>query len=338
MKTMAKWFCTSGTKDDVVLSTRIRFARNLKSIPFQKKMTKEDAQKVIELVEAALDEMNYTFTKIELSAMTAPQKQKLVEQRYISPDFAKSSLPSVAYISEDENVSIMVNEEDHIRIQCIYAGKEEQKSYELISKVDDYLSERLDYAMHEKYGYLTSCLTNVGTGMRVSYMLHIPAIVASGAAESIFDAVTKLGVTVRGMYGEGTKSYGNLFQFSNQTTLGRSEDEIISALNETIDSIISKEYELREKLFEKKGLVLEDKIMRSYSILKSARIMQSKEMMERLSDLRFGINLGIIDKIEYKSLNEIMIKASPANITADFNIENAFERDIKRAEIIREAL
>ncbi len=335
---MAKWFTDSGTRDDVVLSTRIRLARNLKSIPFPNKMKPEDAQRVIELVEAALDEMNYTFTKIDLSKMTKEEKHKLVEQRYISPNLANSTLPCAAYISEDENVSIMVNEEDHIRIQCIYAGKEHKKTHELISKVDDYLSEKLDYAMHEKYGYLTSCLTNVGTGMRVSYMLHIPAIVASGAAESIFSAVTKLGVTVRGMYGEGTKSYGNLFQFSNQTTLGRSEEEIINALNDTIDSVISKECELQGKLFEKKGLVLEDKIMRSYSILKAARIIESKEMMERLSDLRFGKSLGIIDNIEYKTLNEIMIKTSPANISSDHNIENAFERDVKRAQIIREKL
>ena len=332
---MAKWFKDNGAQNDVVLSTRIRLARNLRSIPFPNKMTPDDAMKVIGLVETALDEMNYTFTKLDIPSMTTAEKHKLVEERYISPNLANSSLPCVAYISEDENVSIMVNEEDHIRLQCIFAGKEDKKAYELITKLDDYLSERIGYAMHEKYGHLTSCLTNVGTGMRVSYMLHLPAIVMSGAAESVFDAVTKLGVTVRGIYGEGTKSSGNLFQFSNQTTLGRTENEIIGTLNETIDSIISKENELKTKLFEKKGLVLEDKIMRSYSILKSARIMQSKEMMERLSDLRFGIGLGIVDDIEYKTLNEIMIQASPSNITADHSITNAFERDAKRAEIIR---
>jgi len=335
---MAKWFKDNGAQNDVVLSTRIRLARNLKSIPFPNKMTPEDAQKVISLVETALDEMNYTFTKIDLSSMDKAEKHKLVEQHFISPNLANSKLLCAAYISEDENVSIMVNEEDHIRIQCIFAGKEDKKAYDLITKLDDYLSERLGYAMHEKYGHLTSCLTNVGTGMRVSYMLHLPAIVSSGAAESVFDAVGKLGVTVRGMYGEGTKSFGNIFQFSNQTTLGRSETEIINALDETINSIISKENELKEKLSEQKGLILEDKIMRSYSILKSARIMQSKEMMERLSDLRFGVNLGIIDNIEYKTLNEIMIQASPANITSDHGITNAFERDVKRAEIIREKL
>lgn len=335
---MAKWFADDGAMSDVVLSTRIRLARNLKGIPFPGKMNSDDARRVITLVENALEEMNYTFTKIDLPSMSEAEKQKLVEERYISPRLAGCKLPCAAYISEDENVSIMINEEDHLRIQCIYAGLEDKKASQLISRVDDYLSERLDYAMHEKYGYLTSCLTNVGTGMRISYMLHLPAIVMSGAADSIFSTVGKLGVTVRGMYGEGTKSTGSLFQISNQTTLGRSESEIAAALNETLESVISKERELRERLSEKKGLILEDKIMRSYALLRSARVMQSKEMMERLSDVRFGIGLGIIDDVDYKTLNNIMITASPAHISADHGIDGAFERDVRRAEIIRKAL
>ncbi len=335
---MAEWFKEHGEKNDVVLSTRIRLARNLKGIPFPTKMNADDAQRVIDLVESALEEMNYTFTKVDLPSMSQAEKQKLVEERCISPNLASSSLPCAAYISEDQKVSIMINEEDHLRIQCIYAGFEDQKALELIGRVDDYLSEKLDYAMHEKYGYLTSCLTNVGTGMRISYMLHLPATVMSGAADSVFAAVAKLGVTVRGMYGEGTKSAGNLFQISNQTTLGRSEAEIATSLAETLGSIISKERELRSKLSEKKGLILEDRIMRSYAILRSARVMQSKEMMDRLSDVRFGIGLGIIDDVDYTTLNDIMICASPAHISADFGIDGAVERDVKRAEMLRTAL
>ena len=335
---MAKWFVSDGDSADVVLSTRIRLARNLKNIPFPGKMTSDDATKVISLVENALEEMNYTFTKLDLTSMSTPEKQKLVEERFISPNLANSKLPCAAYVSEDETVSIMVNEEDHLRIQCIYPGLAYEKAAELIGRVDDYLSEKLDYAMHEKYGYLTSCLTNVGTGMRISYMLHLPASVASGAADSIFSAVSKLGVTVRGMYGEGTKSTGSIFQVSNQTTLGRSESEIAQALGETLESIIAKERELRQKVYDKNALVLEDKIMRSYAILKSSRIMQSKEMMERLSDVRFGVWLGIITDTDYKTLNNIMITSSPAHISAQYGIEDAFERDVKRAEAIRNAL
>ena len=325
---MAKWFNDDGFQNDIVL----------KGSPFPNKMTADDAKAVIDKVETALEEMNYTFTKIDPSTLSEAERQKLVEQRFISPALAKSKLPCAAYISEDENVSIMVNEEDHIRIQGIYAGFEDKKAYEHISRVDDYLSERLDFAIHEKYGYLTSCLTNVGTGMRISYMVHLPAIVTCGVAEGIISTVTKLGATVRGMYGEGTKSSGYLFQISNQTTLGRHETEIADTLNETVNSVITKERELRETLSKQKGYALEDKIMRSYAILKSARIMQSKEMLERLSDVRLGISLGMIDDVDVKTLNNIMITASAAHITADGKGATPFERDVERAAMIREAL
>lgn len=335
---MAKWFNDSGKENDIVLTTRIRLARNLKGIPFPGRMTADDAKKVISLVETALHEMNYTFTKYDMLSISENEKQRLVEERQISPKLASSKLPSCAYISEDENVCIMVNEEDHLRIQCIYAGFEENKAYDLISKIDSYLSERLDYAVHEKYGHLTSCLTNVGTGMRISYMLHLPAIVMFKAADSIFSAIGKLGATVRGMYGEGTKSSGFLFQISNQVTLGKDENEIIKSISETALSIIEKERELRQELLKQKGLVLEDKIMRSLGTLKSARIMQSKEMMSLLSDVRLGISLKIIDNIDPKDVNMLMISTSKAHISLDDNADSAFARDVERARFIRNTL
>lgn len=335
---MAKWFEDGGLDSDIVLSTRIRLARNIKGIPYPGKMTAEDAKKVISLVEAALEEMNYTFTKYDLEKLSGIEKEKLVEERYISPNFAKSNLPSCAYISDDNNVSIMVNEEDHIRIQCIYAGFEVEKAYDLISKIDAYLSEKLDYAVHEKYGHLTSCLTNVGTGMRISYMVHLPAIVMFKASDGIFSAISKLGLAVRGMYGEGTKSLGNLFQISNQATLGKDELEIINDISKVARGIISKERELRKELLNQKGLVLEDKIMRSLGTLKSARIMQSNEMMTLLSDVRLGIGLGFIEDIDLKLVTSLMIKASKAHISSSDNADSPFERDIERAKLIRNTL
>ncbi len=335
---MAKWFCDTNAQDDVVISTRIRLARNLKGIPFPGAMTEKDALLVIEKVENALEEMNYTFTRLDMSKISATDKQKLVEERFISPALAKSKLPCAAYISEDENISIMVNEEDHIRIQCIYAGYESKKAYELISKVDDYFAEKLDYAMHEKYGYLTSCLTNVGTGMRISYMVHLPSTVMTGAADSIFSTVGKMGVTVRGMYGEGTKSSGNIFQISNQTTLGRTDEEIADSLNETLEKVILKERELRTKLSQNQGAILEDRIFRSHAILKSARVISGKEMLERISDVRLGIGLGLIGDVDFSKLNNIMIVSSPAHITGDWGASDPAARDIKRAQIIRDAL
>ncbi|MBR3932586.1 MAG: protein arginine kinase [Clostridia bacterium] len=335
---MAKWYSDTTNQSDIVLSTRIRLARNLKGIPFPPKMTAEDAKKVVSLVETALDEMNYTFIKYDMQNLSTIEKQRLVEEHYISPDFAATKLPSCVYISEDNNVSIMVNEEDHLRIQCIYGGFEDEKAYDLIGKIDSYLSEKLDYAVHEKYGHLTSCLTNVGTGMRISYMLHLPAIVAYKAADSIFSAIGKLGATVRGVYGEGTKSTGYVFQISNQITLGKDETEIKSSLNETVEGVITKERELRKEIYKQKGLVLEDKIMRSLGTLTSARIMQSSEMLSLLSDVRLGISLGIIDNTDVKTVNSLMVTASRAHLTDLQNPEPDFERDIKRAKFIRETL
>lgn len=333
---MTKWYNDNGLQNDVVLSTRIRLARNLKSIPFPSSMTADDAKHVIDVVEGALDEMNYEFTKYDLTEMKHDEKQRLVEERYISPDMAKSKLPCAAYISTDENVSIMVNEEDHIRIQCIFAGFEDKKAYDLISKIDTYLSEKLDYAVHEKYGYLTSCLTNVGTGMRVSYMVHIPALVKSGIADNVFSTIGKIGVAVRGMYGEGTKPVGYIYQLSNQCTLGKDETEIMGELNETVNGIIAKERELRTTLSKQQGIILEDKIHRSYAALKSARIMQTSEMMDLLSDVRLGISLGYITDTDAKTVTNLMISASPAHITVDSKAADAFARDRERAKIIRE--
>ena len=335
---MAKWYNDTGEKNDIVLSTRIRLARNLKGIPFPGKMTADDAKGVIEQVEKALDEMNYTFVKYDMLTLSDAEKQKLVEARYISPNLVKSKLPSCAYISEDENVSIMVNEEDHLRLQCIYAGFEEKKAYDLISKIDTYLSEKLDYAVHEKYGHLTSCLTNVGTGMRISYMMHLPAMVMFKAADSVFSAIGKLGATVRGMYGEGTKSSGFIFQISNQITLGKDESEIITAISETAGSVIAKEQELRGELYKQKGPVLEDKIMRSLGTLRYASVMQSSEMMTLLSDVRLGISLGIISDVDAKTVNNLMITASRAHLSKPDGSESDFERDIERAKLIKNTL
>lgn len=335
---MAKWFNDDGFQSDIVLSTRIRLARNLKNIPFPGKMSEADAQKVIELVENVLEEMNYTFTKTDINEADENEKRRLVEEHWISPALAKAKHASAVYISEDENVSIMLNEEDHVRLQCIYAGFEDRKAYDLISKIDDYLSEKLDFAVHEKYGYLTSCLTNVGTGMRISYMLHLPAIASSSVAESIFSSISKLGVTVRGLYGEGSKSSGHIYQISNQITLGKDEAEIISNLNETVNSIIAKEREMRTDFYNKNGYALEDRIMRSYAILKAARIMPTREMLDRMSDVRFGLCLGLIDGVDYKTLSNLMVTASPAHISTDGTEISARDRDIRRAKIIREAL
>lgn len=330
---MAKWYQDIGNNSDIVLSTRVRLARNIKGIPFPNKISKEQAQSVIDMVDDALNMLSIKFKKIETDKISEKELSKLIEARYISPDMRKIKIPGAVFISEDENISIMVNEEDHIRLQGIFAGEQTKLAYESLEKLDDYLADRLNYAVSEKYGYLTSCLTNVGTGMRVSYMMHLPAVVETGMAEKLFSTIGKLGVTVRGLYGEGTKPTGNIFQISNQITLGRSEGELMENVCNIVNQIIEKEFELRGKLLDKKGIIIEDGVMRSVGILKNARLMQSKELMTLLSNVRLGVASGYIKDITSADINTLMVETTPAFLDG-----GDMERDIARARIVRERL
>ena len=330
---MAKWYQDIGNNSDIVLSTRVRLARNIKGIPFPNKISKEQAQSVIDMVDDALNMLSIKFKKIETDKISEKELSKLIEARYISPDMRKIKIPGAVFISEDETISIMVNEEDHIRLQGIFAGEQTKLAYESLEKLDDYLADRLNYAVSEKYGYLTSCLTNVGTGMRVSYMMHLPAVVETGMAEKLFSTIGKLGVTVRGLYGEGTKPTGNIFQISNQITLGRSEGELMENVCNIVNQIIEKEFELRGKLLDKKGIIIEDGVMRSVGILKNARLMQSKELMTLLSNVRLGVASGYIKDITSADINTLMVETTPAFLDG-----GDMERDIARARIVRERL
>ena len=333
---MAKWYNDSGFQNDIVLSTRVRLARNIKGIPFPPKMSEEDSLGVIKAVEDSLCRMNMEFNKQDILSLSPLEREVLVEKRFISPNLAKAKKPSAAFISGDESISIMVNEEDHIRLQAIFAGFECQKAYDMVSGVDKVIAETVDYAVHQKYGYLTSCLTNVGTGMRISFMMHLPAICKAQMAESLFAAMNKLGVTVRGMYGEGSKASGYLFQVSNQVTLGLSEKEIADRLNDVVNQLITKERDLRNELLKREGPALEDKIMRSVGILKTARLLSTKEMLGLFSNVRLGISLNLINDVDPGILNLLMVETSPAHL-AGGNL-NPVERDIERAKTVREKI
>ncbi len=333
---MAKWYNDTGFQDDIVLSTRVRLARNIKDIPFPRKMTDDDARKVISIVDEALKGTNLGFTSVDIQSMTAPETEKLVEKRYISPNFARQIKPANLFVSSDESLSVMVNEEDHIRMQAIFAGFECQRAYEMISKLDECVAKSTQYAVHQKYGYLTSCLTNAGTGMRISCMMHLPAICKSNIADSLFGALGKLGITVRGMYGEGSKASGYIFQISNQMTLGISEKEIADRMNDVVNQLIAKERDLRQALLKQDSFSLEDKIMRSVGILKTARLLSTKEMLGLMSNIRMGISLGMVDNIEARTLSFLMVETSPYHLTQ--GADDPRERDVKRAKIVREKL
>lgn len=334
---MAKWYCDKGFQDDIVLSTRVRLARNLKGIPFPNRMSDDDGEKVISTVSEALSRLNYKFNLIRLSEISDIERQRLLEEHFISPQMLKNTRHKALFLSEDESVAIMINEEDHIRLQCIYAGLESDKAYDLISKIDDFLGENVQYAFHRKYGHLTACPTNVGTGMRLSFMLHLPALCMAHMADNLFAAVGKLGVTVRGMYGEGTKASGYVFQISNQTTLGKSESELAQNLTDIVNQIITKERELRRRITQDKGVTLEDKILRSYGLMKYAKKMSTEELTGLLSNVRFGASLGIIENVSASKLNEIMVVTRPYHIM-DNGTEDSLARDVKRAEVIKDIL
>lgn len=334
---MAKWYCGNGFQDDIVLSTRVRLARNLKGIPFPNRMNGDDGEKVISTVAEALENLNYKFTLIRLGELSDVERQRLFEEHYISQQMLKNPQHKAVFISEDESVAIMINEEDHIRFQSIFAGFESEKAYDLISKIDDYLGNTVSYAFHRKYGHLTACPTNVGTGMRISFMMHLPALCMARVADNLFAAVGKLGVTVRGMYGEGSKSSGYVFQISNQTTLGKSEAELAKNLCDVVNQIIAKERDLRRHIAKEKGIVLEDKILRSYGLMRYAKKISTDELSGLISNVRFGVSLGIIDDVKTNKLNEIMIVTRPAHVM-ESGAENPTERDVKRAEVIKSIL
>lgn len=321
---------------DIIVSTRIRLARNLVKYPFPQTISKEQKSEVCEKVKNAILDSNSILSKefslIKMKDLTPVQREALAEKHLISREMAESTDSSV-FLSKDENMSIMLMEEDHIRLQVILGGGQLKKAWELANKVDDVLEENLDYAFSEKFGYLTACPTNTGTGMRASVMMHLPALTLTGNINKIVSQASALGLTVRGLYGEGSKAYGNLYQISNQITLGISEDEIIEKLL-NISSQIEKHEKESEKAIKNNDSIC-DKLWRSYGTLKFARSISSKEAKALISDVILGENMGIIDIKGKKTKTELMIESEPALITSGNSLPPE-ERDKKRAELLRE--
>lgn len=335
---MKGWMQGNGPQSDIILSSRIRLARNIAGIPFPGGLSEEKSQAVLDKVRGSLSQgkSSIRFRDYVMNELSPVERQCLVEKHLISPGLSRNSSYGAAIISDDEMLSIMVNEEDHIRIQAILPGLQIKKSWELASSIDDELEQNLEYAYNENWGYLTSCPTNVGTGMRASVMVHLPALNITGNMSKILQAVAHIGLTIRGMYGEGTEMVGNIFQISNQITLGRAEEEIADNLAAVTKQIIEKEKEARKLLLDNNRMQIEDKIWRSWGIMQNARIMNSQECMKLLSDIRLGADMGIIDNIPPQLLNEIMIETQTASIQKFSGRELSHEeRDIIRAEMVR---
>lgn len=328
------WYTKFGPSGDVVLSSRIRLARNIADIPFVSRMNKEHESEVINRCKAAMPEMTY----IDFSSMTKTEVLALSESHLVSPEMTENKRQCGILTNNDCSECIMLNEEDHIRIQAMAPGLNLELCLSNANRLDDRLEGAIDYGYHKDFGYLTACPTNVGTGMRASAMMHLPALTKLGKMESIIRSLSKLGITVRGFYGEGSKAFGDIYQISNQITLGVSEEDTIDKLTQVIGDIIEKERTLSQKLYARDKFTFEDKIMRSYGILTNARILTSGETVNLISDVRWGINLGIIKNIDLETLSEVFYDVLPATITKNHNLTTALERDLKRAELIGEKL
>lgn len=320
-----------------MISSRIRLARNIKGIPFTGRMTVEQKKAVCTKVkEVASAIPGYKFDYIDMENVTAIQAGSMVEEHLISVEFANNREGEGLLLDRKHNVSVMINEEDHLRIQVLGRGEKLATLYETASEIDDALDEKLHFAFSEKLGYLTHCPTNLGTGLRASVMMHLPALHESGLINKIINTVSQVGLTVRGMYGEGSEPAGCVYQVSNQITLGISEKDTIERLEDIVRQIARNEAALREKMLE--NISIEDRVFRSYGIAREARIMSSQEFMKLMSDIRLGIEGGLLN-LDTKVLDELCIKVQPYTLML-YGGEGMEirQRDIKRAEIVHDKL
>lgn len=340
-KKPAAWLSGEGQGSEIVLSSRIRLARNISEFKFPPSVDTDTRDEIIDYVKSSFqsaDLLNngHFYISDDIDAL---DRDFLVERHLISPEFMKDGTGRGVFIDNTETLSIMVNEEDHIRLQAISSGLSMDKCWEYARQIDSRLAQKIDYAYDEKFGHLTSCPTNVGTGLRASILIHLPGLVLTKEIEKVINRIAKVGLVVRGFYGEGTDVLGNLFQISNQTTLGRSEEEIIDSLAKVTQQIIEYETNSQETLMNDAADQIEDKVWRSYGILKHARVLNSGEVMNLLSALRLGVSLKLIDKISLGQINELLIITQPAHLQKYYDREmDANERDMVRAELVRERL
>lgn len=335
------WMTTYGEHSDIVMSTRIRLARNLTGYSFPVTYKEDDALNVDKIVTGTLldDVEGDSYSYMKMSELSPLERKVLVEKHLVSPQLIDPEKQGAVMLSADETVSIMINEEDHVRIQCIFPGLQLTEAYSQANAVDDSLEKKLPYAFDEQFGYLTSCPSNTGTGLRASVMMHLPALTMTKQIERIIPAMSRLGLVVRGSYGEGSKALGNVYQVSNQITLGKSEKEIIEDLESITTRLIAYERKSRDVLLEKSRIALENRLFRSLGTLKYARLLQTGEAARCLSDVRLGIDLDIIKDVDVSVLNELMIFMQPAFLQQYAKAElTQEERDIFRAKLFRERL
>lgn len=331
------WYKNKGNEGDIVLSTRVRLTRNIKEYPFPIRLDESQKRDIGNTVKEILDsDKTFDLDFIDMSALSSAETVSLAEKHLISPEFACDTLGRSLLLSKDEDISIMICEEDHIRIQTVYPGLSLEEAFETALKIDEILENKLSYAFDENLGYLTQCPTNIGTALRASVMLHLPALSQKGAMHRLSTTVAKLGLTLRGSYGEGSEVSGDIYQLSNQVTLGISEEAAIKNLNSIAMQIITQEKQARALLVKDEDYL--DRIYRAYGILKSAYKLTSKELMNLISYVRVGVSEGILE-LPAEKLREMTVLLQPATLNAQSGrVLTQTERDIVRSQKVREEL
>jgi len=341
LRQTSEWLRGTGPHSDIVISSRIRLARNLKDIPFSHWASKKQEMEILRLAEKAISSTRSLKhgLDIHMSDIADVDKQFLLERNLISREHILHPDYKAVIVSDREILSIMINEEDHLRIQVMQSGFNLQECWRVADRIDNELAQQLKYAYHEEWGFLTACPTNTGTGLRSSVMLHLPALVMTKQINRVIQAITKLGMTVRGLYGEGTEAEGNFFQISNQITLGQTELDMVDNLESIIRQIIGHEENARKNLTKQNRDVLKDKIYRANGILRSAHVISSKETIQLLSMVRLGVDMGFVEDIDRRTINELFILIQPGHLQKieGKNLTQS-QRDIKRAELIRRRL
>jgi protein arginine kinase len=336
-----EWLRGVGPEADIVISSRIRLARNLADYPFISRASDQDRAQI----EAALKDCAFGIEEasrllyVDVDELDGVDRQFLVERQLISREHAESQGVRSVAIHHRERFSLMINEEDHLRVQVMQSGLDLESAWELVDNIDDLIEQKVTYAYHERLGYLTACPTNVGTGMRVSVMLHLPALVLTRQIDKVFRALQKLSLAVRGLYGEGSQAMGDFYQISNQITLGRPEEELIKQVGDVIPQIIMWERKAREFLVKESQENLHDRVSRAYGILRNAQTISSEETMHLLSSVRMGVNLGLIEDLEIPTVNELFIQTQPAHLQKLSGVElDTADRNIERARFLRRHL
>lgn len=336
-----EWLRGSGPESDIVISSRIRLARNLAQFPFIRRCNERDRAQIGQILREKLGHIKHlkNLMYLDVEGLAALDRQFLVERQLISRELAESDGARSVAIDTREQYSLMVNEEDHLRIQLMKSGLDLAGAWEQINEIDDRIEAHVSYAFHDRLGYLTACPTNIGTGMRVSVMLHLPALVITRQIDKVFRSLQKISLAVRGLYGEGSQAMGDFYQISNQITLGRTEKELIEQVGDVVPVLIDYERRAREYLVVETQNELQDRVSRAYGILCNAQAISSEETMHLLSSVRMGINLGLIDNVEIPTVNQLFIHTQPAHLQVINGAElGTADRNIERAEYLQRFL